>query len=174
MAVCPNDVPAVWSTLPLAGSGKLPQSTAFKKRNICCKSMLLDTSTQFIITHHTYQQMLSWTLILTSWQLVLRSLTKRASLFQFANIQTSQSLFPCCLLTTWKCVPLVDLLNALLWAGQNGLPPTPNTLHLGCSYHLHSSHHFLSTWGAVMLSGKKKINNDVEKSHKSACVCPMF
>ena len=24
----------------------------------------------------------------------------------------------------------------------NGLPPTPNTLHLGCSYHLDSSHHF--------------------------------
>ena len=77
--------------------------------------------------------------------------TKRASLCQFANIQASQSLFPCCLLTTWKCVPLVDLLNALLWAGQNGLPPTPNTLHLGCSYHLHSSHHFLSTWCAIML-----------------------
>ena len=39
----------------------------------------------------------------------------------------------------------------LLWVGQNGLPPTPDTLHLGCSYHLHSSHRFLSTWGAVML-----------------------
>ena len=58
------------------------------------------------------------------------------------------------LLTTWKCVPLVDLLNALLRAGQNGLPPTPDTLHLGCSYHLHSSHHFLSTLGAVMLEKK--------------------
>ena len=34
---------------------------------------------------------------------------------------------------------------------QNGLPPTPDTLHLGCSYYLHSSHHFLSTWGVVML-----------------------
>ena len=77
--------------------------------------------------------------------------SKRASLCQFVNIQASQSLFPCCLLTTWKCVPLVDLLNALLRAGQNGLPPTSNTLHLGCSYHLHSSHHFLSTWRAIML-----------------------
>ena len=67
--------------------------------------------------------------------------SKRASLCQFANIQASQSLFPCCLLITWKCVPLVDLLNTLLRAGQNGLPPTSNTLHLGCSYHLHSSHH---------------------------------
>ena len=28
---------------------------------------------------------------------------------------------------------------------------------LGCSYHLHSSHHFLSTWGAVICS--KKITN---------------
>ena len=51
----------------------------------------------------------------------------------------------------WKCVPLVDLLNGLLWAGRNGLPPTPNNLHLGCSYHLHSSHRFLSTWGAVTI-----------------------
>ena len=48
-------------------------------------------------------------------------------------------------------MPLVDLLNALLWAGRNGLPPTPDTLNLGCSYYLHSSHRFLSTWGAVML-----------------------
>ena len=53
----------------------------------------------------------------------------------------------CCLLTPCKCVPLVDLLNGLLWVGQNGLPPTPNILHLGCSYHLHSSHRFLFTWG---------------------------
>jgi len=48
-------------------------------------------------------------------------------------------------------VPLVDLLY-----GQNemhGLARTPDTLHLGCSYHLHSSHHFLSTRGAVI---KKK------------------
>ena len=51
-------------------------------------------------------------------------------------------------------MPLVNLLNALLWAGRNGLPPTPDTLHLGCSNHLHFSHHFLSTWDAVML-GKK-------------------
>jgi len=58
-------------------------------------------------------------------------------------------------LITQKCVPPVDLLTTLLWAGRNGLPPTPDTLHLGCSYHLHSSHRFLSTWGAVML---KKIN----------------
>ena len=26
-----------------------------------------------------------------------------------------------------KCVPLVDLLNSLLWAGRNGLPPTSDT-----------------------------------------------
>ena len=48
-------------------------------------------------------------------------------------------------------MPLVDMLNALLRAGRNGLPPTPDTLHFGCRYHMHSSHHFLSTWGAVML-----------------------
>ena len=35
------------------------------------------------------------------------------------------------------------------------LPPTPDTLHLGCTYHLHSSHRFLSTWGAVTMLEKK-------------------
>ena len=40
---------------------------------------------------------------------------------------------------------------------EKGLPPTPGTLRLGYSYHLHSSHCFLSTWGVVMLGkGKKK------------------
>ena len=34
---------------------------------------------------------------------------------------------------------LVDLLNSLLWAGRNGLPPTLDTSHFRCSYHLHSS-----------------------------------
>ena len=56
--------------------------------------------------------------------------------------------------TCWYAIS--SKLLALLWARRNGLPPTPNTLHLGCSYHLHSSHHFLSTWGAAMLGGKKK------------------
>ena len=60
------------------------------------------------------------------------------------------------MLITRKCVPPVDLLTTLLWAGRNGLPPTPDTLHLGCSYHLHSSHRFLSTWGAVMLEKMNK------------------
>ena len=55
-----------------------------------------------------------------------------------------------------KCVPLADLFNLLLWGGWNGLPPTPDTLHLGCSYHLHSSHRFLSTWGVVRLVHKIK------------------
>ena len=44
-----------------------------------------------------------------------------------------------------------NLLNGLLSAGQNGLPPTPDILHFGCSYHLHPSHCFLSIWGAVRL-----------------------
>ena len=39
--------------------------------------------------------------------------------------------------------------SALLWAGRNGLQPTPNTFHLGCVYHLDSSHRFLSTWGVA-------------------------
>ena len=40
---------------------------------------------------------------------------------------------------------------------EKGLPPTPDTLHLGCSYHLHSSHRFLSTWGVVMLEKNNNI-----------------
>ena len=47
----------------------------------------------------------------------------------------------------------MDLHNSLLW---NDLPPTPDTFHLGCSYHLHSSHWFLSTWDAVMLETIQK------------------
>ena len=48
---------------------------------------------------------------------------------------------------------------------QNGLRPAPDNLHLGCSYHLHSGHSFLSTWGVVMLenytpSGKKEKNEE--------------
>ena len=31
---------------------------------------------------------------------------------------------------------------------------------LGCSYHLYSSHHFLSTWGAVMVTNKIKKADD--------------
>ena len=41
---------------------------------------------------------------------------------------------------------------------EKGLPPTPDTLNLGCTYHLHSSHRFLSTWGAVTMLEKKKEN----------------
>ena len=32
------------------------------------------------------------------------------------------------------------------------------TLNLGCSYHRHSGHHFLSAWGAVLLEKKKEWN----------------
>jgi len=47
--------------------------------------------------------------------------------------------------------PLLLCINVLitLCNGQDekGLPPTPDTLHLGCSsYHVHSSHRFLSMW----------------------------
>ena len=72
--------------------------------------------------------------------------------FLLSKVYALTACSPC----TWQCVPLVDLLNGLLWAGRNDLPPTPDTLHLGCSYHLHSSHRFLSTCGAVMLEKKKK------------------
>ena len=72
--------------------------------------------------------------------------------FLLAKVYAFIACSPC----TWKCVPLVDLLNGLLWAGWNGLPPTPDTLHFGCSYHLHYSHcFFFSTWDALMLKKRK-------------------
>ena len=94
-------------------------------------------------------------------------------------ISYSQSLCSCCLLTAWKCVPLLDL---LLCARRNGLPPTPDTsafwmqllpaprlpfsFHMGCSYARN-----------CITSGKKKIivmNEWMNESHKCACLCPIF
>ena len=49
--------------------------------------------------------------------------------------------------------------------GRNGLPPTPDILYLGCSYHLHSSHRFLSTSGVVMLE-KKQTNKQKKQEEK--------
>ena len=57
-------------------------------------------------------------------------------------------LYPC---SSPGSVCLYWICLMLLWAGRNGLPPTPDTLKLGCVYHLHCCHRFLSTWGAVML-----------------------
>ena len=88
----------------------------------------------------------------------------------------SQSKFvPLLLFTTWKCVPQVDLLTVCYgwpatytryFALGMHLPPTLQSLfsfHLGCSYARNYS-----------TSGKKKKlvqYGNVEKSHKSACVC---
>ena len=69
-----------------------------------------------------------------------------------------------------KCVPLADLFNLLLWVGWNGLPPTHDTLHLGYSYHLHSSHRFLSTWGAVRLIQQKKKQKKNKKQKRTLIV----
>ena len=46
----------------------------------------------------------------------------------------------------------------------------PDNLHLGCSYHLHSSHSFLSTWGAVMLENNNNNNNN-NNNKKQSCEC---
>ena len=73
-----------------------------------------------------------------------------------------------------KCVPLADLFNLLLWVGWNGLPPTPDTLHLGCSYHLHSSHRFLSTWGAVRLVQQKKQKKTKNKKEHWLCLLRVY
>ena len=56
------------------------------------------------------------------------------TLFNTYGLSLSQSLCSCCLITTWKCVSLVDLLDSLLWAGGNGLPSTSDISHLGCNY----------------------------------------
>ena len=44
-----------------------------------------------------------------------------------------------------------------------------DTLYLGCSYHLHSSHSFLSTWGLVML--KKKPKKKTQQTNKKWTSC---
>ena len=53
---------------------------------------------------------------------------------------------------------------SLLWAEWNGLPPTPDTLYLGCSYYLHISHHFLSAWGVLRLEKKNCVPDLVQSS----------
>ena len=60
-------------------------------------------------------------------------------------------------------VPLLDL---LLCTGRSGLPPAPDTLQFGFSYHLHTSHRFPSTWGAVMLKRKKEGKNEKLKERE--------
>ena len=74
--------------------------------------------------------------------------------FLIVKICTLAACLPC----TWKCVPPVDLLNGLLWVGRNAPPPTPDSLHLGSSYHLHSSHRFLSTWRSAKKEKRKKVD----------------
>ena len=79
------------------------------------------------------------------------------------------SMCPCCLLTTWKCVPLVDLFDSLLWAGKKW--SVTDTFALGYSFHLLSSHCFLSTYNADMLKYKnpqqnKQTNKQTNKQKK--------
>ena len=54
----------------------------------------------------------------------------------------------------------------LYWISCYPLDEMAEHLHLGCSYDLHSSHPFVSTWGAVML----KQNKQTEKKHNRAIV----
>ena len=68
-------------------------------------------------------------------------------------------------------------MHHLLWEGQNGLQSTPDNLHLGCSYHLYSSHRFLSTWGVVMLvtpQVERKKKEPERQSHKNARTYLLF
>ena len=68
----------------------------------------------------------------------------------------SQTLCYCCLVTTWRCVLLADLLNDFLRAGRNGVPPTPSTSWDAVTTCTPCRHCFLSTWGAVRLEKKRK------------------
>ena len=109
--------------------------------------------------HHPLQGTAQWLILpIGTTSVVNRTMSScNPPSFTFAyNIPMAFLLVKVCALAacsppSWKCMPLVDLLNGLLWPGQNGLPPTPDTLHLGCSYLLHPSHRFLSTWGVVRL-----------------------
>ena len=62
------------------------------------------------------------------------------------------------LLIIWKCVPLVDLLNTLLWAEWKG--PATHTRYFAFGMQLSPALQspFLSTWGVVMLIKKKNKN----------------
>ena len=51
------------------------------------------------------------------------------------------------------------------------LPSTPDTLNLGCSYHLHSGHCFLSTWDVVMLEKKNNQQNKVTCMQTDTLIC---
>ena len=95
-----------------------------------------------------------WEGVINEWkQALLPPYVAKQLTAQFHTQSPFSSFGYCCIVPS---VPLVDVFNGLLWAGRNGLPPTPDTLHLGCSYHLHSSHCFLSTLGVVMLKKKEK------------------
>ena len=67
-------------------------------------------------------------------------------------------------------MPLVDLLNTLLWAGQNSLLIL-GTWNAVITWTL--SHRFLSTWGAVMLENKqtnKQTNQQKTKKQATECI----
>ena len=55
-----------------------------------------------------------------------------------------------------------------------GCPPAFDSFHLGGGYHLHSSHHFLSTWGVVspekMLASCINVANGY-MNMEGICVC---
>ena len=90
----------------------------------------------------------------------LAALLTTVTYHQLASPQThSAPLYVRFLVKSWivrASVVTATHTHHLLCAGQNGLRPAPDNLHLGCSYHLYSSHRFLSTWGVLMLETNKK------------------
>ena len=88
------------------------------------------------------------------------------------------SLSPCTNCKQWKAGQgLGTRLHIYVMVGRNGLPPTPDILHLGRSYQLHPNHRFLSTWGAVRLNynpSRKKKKEPGRQSHNSAHTYLLF
>ena len=71
-----------------------------------------------------------------------------------------------CTLVRLDCAPRSNSIvtdthtHCLFWAGQNGLWPTPDNLHLGCSYYLHSSHHFFFHFGIILKQKPKTVKQN--------------
>ena len=92
------------------------------------------------------------------------------------------------LLITWKCVPQVDLLNALLWAGRKGpatytryfalgmqLSPalqSPVSFHLGCVYARKKKIFLVPMWTLIMLGWDYLCNKNIR--FKSTVTVPGF
>ena len=97
-------------------------------------------------------------------------------LFHFAlcvvSGSLSQSLCPCCLLTMHLevCASSGSAQQSVMGRNDMACHQHSITLHLGCSYHLHSIHRFLSTWSAVLLTKKERFSSSLNVRGGYLCV----